>query len=172
MTTDASGVVVDDFKVLVSPCDRLEALVMNDHRRGHASSASKRYMRLLRRVAFDAILLRQSGPTSVILASAYSLKGFEFGTLMDLTGGSEKSTYTLATRPRWQLISGTVEEVRFPPQSGFSDLATALIEAYAHDVIPFISRNGLEDLRRGEVSAKEMATVVKQLTDMARAEPS
>ena len=141
---------------------------MNDHRRGHASTASKRYMKLLRRVAFDAILLRQSGPASVILASAYSLKGFEFGTLMDLTGGAEKATYTLATRPRWQLISGTVEEVTFPAQSGFADLAMALVDAFYQDVIPFISRIGLDDLQRGEASAREMATVVRQLTALSR----
>lgn len=168
MTTDASGVVVNDFNAFVSPCHRLEFLVMNDHRRGHASAASKRYMKLLRRVAFDAILLRQSGPASVILASAYSLKGFEFGTLMDLTGGAEKATYTLATRPRWQLISGTVEEVTFPAQSGFADLAMALVDAFYQDVIPFISRIGLDDLQRGEASAREMATVVRQLTALSR----
>ena len=165
MTTDASGVVLDDFKVVQSACQRLEILVMKDHRRG---SKSHQYRKLLRRVAFEAVHLRQSGPGSVIIASPYSLKGFEFGTLMDLTGGDEKETYTLATRPRWQLISGSVEEVAFPVNSGFAELAIALAGAIALDVIPFISASGLQDLTRGEVAARELAKIATALTSTAR----
>ena len=88
---------------------------------------------------------------------------------MDMTGdggeGSVKKTYTLATRPRWRLVSGSVEEVQIPQQTGYSALCKALVNAFQSDIIPFISRIGLMDLQRGESSAGEMAALVAQFTD-------
>jgi len=166
ITTDATGVRGDDFSHQLTECGRLEFLVMKNNKRGSSSFA---YKKVLSRVANEAILLKQNGPTNIILADSYTLKGFEFGTLMDMTGdggeGSVKKTYTLATRPRWRLVSGSVEEVQIPQQTGYSALCKALVNAFQSDIIPFISRIGLMDLQRGESSAGEMAALVAQFTD-------
>jgi hypothetical protein len=161
---DANGIEYNDFKVLRSKCGRVELLVARDGRRGRKSLL---YKKVLMRVALDAVLFRQSGPSHTILGVPYTLKGFEFGTLISLADASrviaEKKAYTLSTRPRWKLIAGTVEDVEFPMVSGFASLCTAIMMSIGQEKLPVITPAGQNDLARGEGVAAELADVIRKL---------
>jgi len=149
---------------LRSKCGRVELLVARDGRRGRKSLL---YKKVLMRVALDAVLFRQSGPSHTILGVPYALKGFEFGTLISLADASrviaEKKAYTLSTRPRWKLIAGTVEGVEFPMVSGFASLCTAIMMSIGQEKLPVITPAGQNDLARGEGVAAELADVIRKL---------
>ena len=132
--------------------------------RSRRGKKSLLYKKVLMRVALDAVLYRQSGPNHIILGVPYALKGFEFGTLISLADGSraeaEKLSYTLSTRPRWKLITGTVEGMEFPMVSGFASLCTAIMLAIGQDKLPVITPAGQNDLARGESAAAELAELI------------
>jgi hypothetical protein len=163
-TEDANGIEYNDFTVVQSKCGRVEVLVARDGRRGKKSLL---YKKVLMRVALDAVLYRQSGPNHIILGVPYALKGFEFGTLISLADGSraeaEKLSYTLSTRPRWKLITGTVEGMECPKVSGFASLCTAIMLAIGQDKLPVITPAGQNDLARGEGAAAELAELICKL---------
>jgi hypothetical protein len=157
----ATGVVESDFSIERSTCGRIEFLVPQDNRRGNRSS---QYKKVLMRVVMDAVLLRQNGPSHIILADPYTLKGFEFGTLLDLTGDisldATKSTYTLATRPRWRLVTGDLSDVTTPVQSGYEQLCRTLMGLLSADILPVITPEGVRDLQRGEQAAVELSEAI------------
>ena len=157
----ATGVVESDFSIERSTCGRIEFLVPQDNRRGNRSS---QYKKVLMRVVMDAVLLRQNGPSHIILADPYTLKGFEFGTLLDLTGDisldATKSTYTLATRPRWRLVTGDLSDVTTPAKSGYEQLCRTLMGLLSADTLPVITPEGVRDLQRGEQAAVELSEAI------------
>ena len=157
----ASGMEQDDFGFWSSQCQRLQGVFALDNRRGKASN---RYKMVLMRVLLDAVLLRQAGESYLTVADAFSLKGSEVGTLLDLTGdvttADVQTTYSMATRPRWKLVQGDLGSVSFPKNSGYSRLCREIMRLLSLDILPVLTPSGVRDLQRGESAADELAIVL------------
>jgi len=167
-TSDASNVRSSDFDVQYSLCGRLELLVIRSGLRGKPGpkpDSSERYQQVLKRIVLDAIALKQYGPNYLLIDTGSALQGFEFGTLINLTGsehkGAENKHYMLATRPRARLIEGTVDEVVFP-RSAYAELCREILNAQEDYAIPFITPVGVADLVRGEGAASELASIIRE----------
>lgn len=157
----ASGMAQDDFGFWSSQCQRLQGVFALDNRRGKASN---RYKLVLMRVLLDAVLLRQAGERYLTVADAFSLKGSEVGTLLDLTGDvttvDVQTAYSMATRPRWKLVQGDLGSVSFPKNSGYSRLCREIMRLLSLDILPVLTPSGVRDLQRGESAADELAIVL------------
>lgn len=171
MKGSASGLVQDDFGFWTSHCKRLQGVFALDNRRGKASN---RYKKVLMRVLLDAVLLRQAGERYVTVADAYHLKGFEVGTLIDLTRdvaiSDVQTAYSMATRPRWKLIQGDVGSVKFLEKSGYFTLCGEIMRLLSMDILPVITPLGVKDLQRGESAAEELAAVLRGVDRLTKLE--
>ena len=114
---EAFGVRSDDFEVLEGSEETIGFLRVKVDRRSPSLTKGVKYAKVLKRLVENAIWYRASGPGLLLIGEAYSLKGFEFGTLISIPSNASKSNrerdYAVATRPRWALLDVDRKSLRW-----------------------------------------------------------
>jgi hypothetical protein len=114
---EAFGVEIDDFELRTAADPRIEFLFLKKDRRTPTESKGSNYAKVLRRLVESAITYRASGAGMTLLGEPYTLKGFEFGTLINIPADLKKENsqrdYAVATRPRWALLNVDRESLKW-----------------------------------------------------------
>jgi hypothetical protein len=128
---EAFGVKIDDFELRATEDSRIEFLYLRRDRRTPTETKGIDYAKVLKRLVESAITYRASGAGITLLGEPYTLKGFEFGTLISIPADIDKPNlqrdYAVATRPRWALFNVNREALNWRA-SDFT-LPAMLIEA-------------------------------------------
>ena len=114
---EAFGVEIGDFELQTAADPRIEFLQLKKDRRTPTETKGNNYAKVLRRLVESAITYRASGAGITLLGEPYTLKGFEFGTLINIPADLEKANsqrdYAVATRPRWALLNVDRESLKW-----------------------------------------------------------
>ena len=114
---EAFGVEIDDFELRTAADPRIEFLYLKKDRRTPTETKGNNYAKVLRRLVESAITYRASGAGITLLGEPYTLKGFEFGTLIsipaDVNRANSQRDYAVATRPRWALLNVDRESLKW-----------------------------------------------------------
>ncbi len=114
---EAFGIVSEDFEVRTLSESQVEFLYLRNDRRTPIETRGYRFRKVLKRLVEGAITYRASGAGITLLGEPYTLKGFEFGTLINIPANSNKPNsqrdYAVATRPRWALLNVDRESLRW-----------------------------------------------------------
>jgi hypothetical protein len=114
---EAFGVNSEDFEVRTLPEPQVEFLYLRNDRRTPIETKGIKFRKVLKRLVESAITYRASGAGITLLGEPYTLKGFEFGTLInipaDLKKPNSQRDYAVATRPRWALLNVDRESLKW-----------------------------------------------------------
>ena len=114
---EAFGINSEDFEARTLPESQVEFLYLRNDRRMPIETKGIKFRKVLKRLVESAITYRASGAGITLLGEPYTLKGFEFGTLINIPADSKKPNsqrdYAVATRPRWALLNVDRESLKW-----------------------------------------------------------